>query len=56
MEVPGVGEITIKHNLINSMHDGKERLAMTQHLVKIQRNELYVCNKVKRCSHLINTL
>ena len=25
--VPGVGQVTIKHKLINSMHDGKERLA-----------------------------
>ena len=25
--VPGIGAVTIKHRLINSMHDGKERLA-----------------------------
>ena len=25
--IPGVGKVTIKHKLVNSMHDGKERLA-----------------------------
>ena len=25
--VPGVGKVTIKHKLVNCMHDGKERLA-----------------------------
>ena len=35
MQVPGVGEVTVQHQLVNCLHDGKERLAMTQHLVII---------------------
>ena len=35
MEVEGVGEVIVQHHLVNSLHDGKERLAMTQHLVII---------------------
>ena len=34
MEIEGVGEVVVHHKLVNSLHDGKERLAMTQHLVK----------------------
>ena len=29
----GNGQVIINHKLVNFMHDGKERLAMTQHLV-----------------------
>ena len=29
------GEVVIHHKLVNCLHDGKERLAMTQHLVII---------------------
>ena len=31
--VEGVGVVKIEHHLVNSLHDGKERLAMTQHKV-----------------------
>ena len=33
VEVQGVGEVVVYHKLVNTLHDGKERLAMTQHLV-----------------------
>ena len=35
VHVPGVGLIHVEHRLVNSLHDGKERLAMTQHKVCI---------------------
>ena len=35
MDVEGVGEVVVHHKLVNCLHDGKERLAMTQHLVII---------------------
>ena len=31
--VEGLGTVKIEHHLVNSLHDGKERLAMTQHKV-----------------------
>ena len=33
INVEGVGVVQVEHRLINSLHDGKERLAMTQHKV-----------------------
>ena len=33
VNVEGVGLVHVEHRLINSLHDGKERLAMTQHKV-----------------------
>ena len=33
VHVEGVGLIQVEHRLVNSLHDGKERLAMTQHKV-----------------------
>ena len=40
VQVPDVGEVVIRHHLVNSQYDGKERLAMTQHLVKTLCDEL----------------
>ena len=31
--IEGVGLVHVEHHLVNSLHDGKERLAMTQHKV-----------------------
>lgn len=42
MQVPDVGEVVIRHQLVNSLHDGKERLAMTQHMVKTNFDDLPV--------------
>ena len=36
VDVPEVSSITIRHKLINCMHDGKERLAAVQHKVWIR--------------------
>ena len=33
VHVEGVGLVQVEHRLVNSLHDGKERLAMTQHKV-----------------------
>ena len=33
VDVEGVGLVHVEHHLVNSLHDGKERLAMTQHKV-----------------------
>ena len=33
VDVEGVGLVRVEHHLVNSLHDGKERLAMTQHKV-----------------------
>ena len=35
MDIEVEGEVVIHHKLVNCLHDGKERLAMTQHLVII---------------------
>ena len=33
VDLQGVGKVSIQHRLVNSLHDGKERLFMCQHLV-----------------------
>ena len=33
--MPGVGQVTIRHRLVNCLHDGKERLAMVGHKVRV---------------------
>ena len=33
VHVEGVGLVMVEHHLVNSLHDGKERLAMAQHKV-----------------------
>ena len=40
VQVPDVGAVVIRHHLVNSLHDGKERLAMTQHMVKTHFDDL----------------
>ena len=33
VHIEGVGLVMIEHHLVNTLHDGKERLATTQHMV-----------------------
>ena len=33
VHLEGVGLVQVEHRLVNTLHDGKERLAMTQHKV-----------------------
>jgi hypothetical protein len=33
VHLEGVGLVQVEHHLVNTLHDGKERLAMTQHKV-----------------------
>ena len=33
--MPGVGQVTIRHRLVNCLHDGKERLAIVAHKVRV---------------------
>lgn len=38
VEVEGVGKVAVQHQLVNCLHDGKERLAIVQHKVRKSKN------------------